>query len=93
MVEFLQPEEISVAEIMTSLNLSHSQTRTLRQQVIRETGLKRSTSSRKLIPVRMKCGVHPKKYLEKYLEFKELYLTSLDYTKKGIKKLIKMEGK
>ena len=75
---YLKPEEITLAEIMTRLNLSHSQTRTLRQQVGRETGLKRSTSSRKLIPVTMKCTVHPKKYLEKYSEFKELYLTRLD---------------
>ena len=82
---YLHPEQITLAEIMTRLNLSHSQTRTLRQQVSRETGLKRSTSSRKLIPVTMKCTVHPKKYLEKYPEFKELYLTRLDYTKKGIK--------
>ena len=82
---YLHPEQITLAEIMARLNLSHSQTRTLRQQVSRETGLKRSTSSRKLIPVTMKCTVHPKKYLEKYPEFKELYLTRLDYTKKGIK--------
>ena len=87
---YLQPEEISVAEIMNRLNLSHSQTRTLRQQVIRETGLKRSTSSRKLIPATMKSTVHPKKYLEKYPEFKELYLTRLDYTKKGIKKELEL---
>ena len=87
---YLQPEEISVAEIMNRLNLSHSQTRTLRQQVIRETGLKRSTSIRKLIPATMKCTVHPKKYLEKYPEFKELYLTRLDYTKKGIKKELEL---
>lgn len=87
---YLKPEEISVAEIMTRLNLSHSQARTLRQQVSRETGLKRSTSSRKLIPVTMKCTVHPKKYLEKYPEFKELYLTRLDYTKKGIKKELEL---
>ena len=83
---YLQPEEISVVEIMTRLNLSHSQARTLRQQVSRETGLKRSTSSRKLIPVTMKCTVHPKKYLEKYDEFKTLYLTKLDYSKEKIKK-------
>ena len=87
---YLKPEEISLAEIMTRLNLTHSQTRTLRQQVSRETGLKRSTSSRKLIPVTMKCTVHPKKYLEKYPEFKELYLTRLDYTKKGIKKELEL---
>lgn len=87
---YLQPEEISVAEIMTRLNLTHSQTRTLRQQVSRETGLKRSTSSRKLIPVTMKCTVHPKKYLEKYPEFKELYLTRLDYTKNGIKEELEL---
>lgn len=87
---YLKPEEITVAEIMTRLNLSHSQTRTLRQQVGRETGLKRSTSSRKLIPVTMKSTVHPKKYLEKYSEFKELYLTRLDYTKKGIKKELEL---
>ena len=86
---YLQPEEISVVEIMTRLNLSHSQARTLRQQVSRETGLKRDTS-RKLIPVTMKCNVHPKKYLEKYPEFKELYLTRLDYTKKGIKKELEL---
>lgn len=87
---YLQPEEISVAEIMTRLNLSHSQTRTLRQQVSRETGLKRSTSIRKLIPVTMKCTFHPKEYLEKYPEFKELYLTRLDYTKNGIKKELEL---
>lgn len=75
---------------MTRLNLTHSQTKTLRQQVGRETGLKRSTSSRKLIPVSMKYTVHPKKYLEKYPEFKELYLTRLDYTKKGIKKELEL---
>ena len=83
---YLHPEEISVAEIMTRLNLTHSQTRTLRQQVSRETGLKRSTSSRKLIPVTMKCTVHPKKYVEKYPEFEEQYLTRWEYTKKGNKK-------
>lgn len=83
---YLHPEQITLAEIMTRLNLTTSQTKTLRQQVGRETGLKRSTSSRKLIPVSMKCAVHPKKYLEKYHEFKELYLTRLDYTKKDIKK-------
>ena len=87
---YLHPEQITLAEIMTRLNLSHSQARTLRQQVSRETGLKRSTSSRKLIPVTMKCTVHPKKYLEKYPEFKELYLTRLDYTKKGIKKELEL---
>lgn len=87
---YLNPEEITLAEIMTRLNLSHSQTRTLRQQVSRETGLKRSTSSRKLIPVTMKCTVHPKKYLEKYPEFKELYLTRLDYSKKGIKEELEL---
>ena len=87
---YLHPEQITLAEIMTRLNLTHSQTRTLRQQVSRETGLKRSTSSRKLIPVTMKCTVHPKKYLEKYPEFKELYLTRLDYTKKGIKKELEL---
>ena len=87
---YLKPEEISLAEIMTRLNLTHSQARTLRQQVSRETGLKRSTSSRKLIPVTMKCTVHPKKYLEKYPEFKTLYLTRLDYTKKGIKKELEL---
>ena len=59
---YLHPEQITLAEIMTRLNLSHSQARKLRQQVSRETGLKRSTSSRKLIPVTMKCTVHPKKY-------------------------------
>lgn len=75
---------------MTRLNLTHSQTKTLRQQVSRETGLKRSTSSRKLIPATMKCTVHPKKYLEKYPEFKTLYLTRLDYTKKGIKKELEL---
>ena len=83
---YLHPEQITLAEIMTRLNLSHSQARTLRQQVSRETGLKRSTSSRKLIPVTMKCTVHPKKYLEKYDEFKTLYLTKLDYSKEKIKK-------
>lgn len=88
---YLHPEQITLAEIMTRLNLSHSQARTLRQQVSRETGLKRSTSSSgKLIPVTMKCTVHPKKYLEKYPEFKELYLTRLDYTKKGIKKELEL---
>lgn len=87
---YLHPEEITLAEIMTRLNLSHSQTRTLRQQVIRETGLKRSTSSRKLIPATTKWAVHPKKYLEKYPEFKTLYLTRLDYTKKGIKKELEL---
>lgn len=87
---YLHPEEISVAEIMTRLNLSHSQARTLRQQVSRETGLKRDTGSRKLIPVTMKCNVHPKKYLEKYPEFKELYLTRLDYTKNGIKEELEL---
>lgn len=87
---YLHPEQITLAEIMTRLNLSHSQTRTLRQQVSCETGLKRSTSSRKLIPVTMKCTVHPKKYLEKYSEFKELYLTRLDYTKKGIKEELEL---
>lgn len=87
---YLHPEQITLAEIMTRLNLSHSQTRTLRQQVNRETGLKRSTSGRKLIPVTMKCTVHPKEYLEKYSEFKELYLTRLDYTKKGIKKELEL---
>ena len=87
---YLKPEEISLSEIMTRLNLTHSQTRTLRQQVSRETGLKRSTSSRKLIPVTMKCTVHPKKYLEKYPEFKELYLTRLDYTKNGIKEELEL---
>ena len=87
---YLHPEQITLAEIMTRLNLSHSQARTLRQQVSRETGLKRDTGSRKLIPVTMKCNVHPKKYLEKYPEFKELYLTRLDYTKKGIKKELEL---
>lgn len=57
---YLHPEQITLAEIMTRLNLTHSQTKTLRQQVSRETGLKRSTSSRKLIPTTMKRGVHPK---------------------------------
>lgn len=87
---YLHPEQITLAEIMTRLNLSHSQTRTLRRQVSRETGLKRSTSSRKLIPVTMKCTVHPKKYLEKYPEFKTLYLTRLDYTKNGIKEELEL---
>lgn len=87
---YLHPEQITLAEIMTRLNLSHSQTRTLRQQVSRETGLKRSTSSRKLIPTTMKCTVHPKKYLEKYPEFKTLYLTRMDYTKKGIKEELEL---
>ena len=87
---YLHPEEITLAEIMTRLNLSHSQTRTLRQQVCEETGLKRSTSSRTLIPVTMKSSVHPKKYLEKYSEFKELYLTRLDYSKKGIKEELEL---
>lgn len=87
---YLKPEEITLAEVMTRLNLTHSQAKTLRQQVNRETGLKRSTSSRKLIPITMKRGVHPKKYLEKYPEFKTLYLTRLDYTKKGIKKELEL---
>lgn len=87
---YLHPEEITLAEIMTRLNLTSSQTRTLRQQVGCETGLKRSTSSRKLIPVTMKCGVHPREYLEKYSEFKTLYLTRLDYTKKGIKEELEL---
>lgn len=87
---YLHPKQITLAEIMTRLNLTHSQTRTLRQQVSRETGLKRSTSSRKLIPTTMKCTVHPKKYLEKYPEFKTLYLTRLDYTKKGIKEELEL---
>ena len=87
---YLKPEEITLAEVMTRLNLTHSQAKTLRQQVNRETGLKRSTSSRTLIPVTMKRGVHPKKYLEKYPEFKTLYLTRLDYTKKGIKKELEL---
>lgn len=87
---YLHPEQITLAEIMTRLNLTHSQTRTLRQQVSRETGLKRSTSSRKLIPATMKCTVHPKEYLEKYPEFKELYLTRLDYTKNGIKEELEL---
>ena len=82
---YLQPEEISVAEIMNRLNLTHSQTRTLRHQVAKETGLKRSRSNRKLVPVIPK-SVHPKKYLEKYDEFKTLYLTKLDYSKEKIKK-------
>lgn len=84
---YLKPEEITLAEIMTRLNFSHSQTRTLRQQVCEETGLKRSTSSRKLIPVTMKCTVHPKKYLEKYPEFKTLYLNN-DYNSLKIRKLL-----
>ena len=83
---YLQPEEISVAEIMNRLNLTHSQTRTLRHQVAKETGLKRSRSNRKLVPVTPKSSVHPKKYLEKYDEFKTLYLTKLDYSKEKIKK-------
>lgn len=88
---YLHPEQITLAEIMTRLNLTHSQTRTLRRQVSRETGLKRSTSSsRKLIPVTMKSNVHPKEYLEKYPEFKELYLTRLDYTKNGIKEELEL---
>lgn len=87
---YLQPEEISVAEIMNRLNLTHSQVRTLRKWVGKETGFKRSTSSRKLIPVTMKCTVHPKEYLKKYSEFKELYLTRLDYTKNGIKKELEL---
>lgn len=37
------------------------------------------------IPVTPK-SVHPKKYLEKYDEFKTLYLTKLDYSKEKIKK-------
>ena len=83
---YLQPEEISVAEIMNRLNLTHSQTRTLRHQVAEETGLKRSRSNRsKLVPV-TKSSVYPKKYLEKYDEFKTLYLTKLDYSKEEIKK-------
>lgn len=87
---YLHPEQITLVEIMARLNLTYSQTRTLRQQVSRETGLKRSTSSRKLIPTTMKCTVHPKKYLEKYPEFKTLYLTRLDYTKKGIKEELEL---
>lgn len=82
---YLHPEQITLAEIMTRLNLSHSQTRTLRQQVSCETGLKRSTSSRTLIPVTMKCAVHPKKYLEKYPEFKELYFNN-EYNSLKIRK-------
>ena len=84
---YLHPEQITLAEIMTRLNLTHSQTKTLRQQVSRETGLKRSTSSRKLIPATMKCTVHPKKYLEKYPEFKTLYLNN-DYNSLKIRKLL-----
>ena len=82
---YLHPEQITLAEIMTRLNLTSSQTRTLRLQVGHETGLKRSTSSRKLIPVSMKCGVHPKKYLEKYPEFKELYFNN-EYNSLKIRK-------
>ena len=59
--------------------------RTLRQQVCRETGLKRSQASRKLIPVAVKHGSKPKKYLEKYDKFKEIYLNRLDYSKNDIK--------
>lgn len=84
---YLHPEQITLAEIMTRLNLTHSQTRTLRQQVSCETGLKRSTSSRKLIPVTMKCTVHPKKYLEKYPEFKTLYFNN-GYNSLKIRKLL-----
>lgn len=82
---YLKPEEISLAEIMTRLNLTHSQTRTLRQQVCQETGLKRSQSSKKLIPMTVKRGSKPKKYLEKYDKFKEIYLNRLDYSKNDIK--------
>ena len=82
---YLHPEQITLAEIMTRLNLSHSQTRTLRQQVCQETGLKRSQSSKKLIPMTVKRGSKPKKYLEKYDKFKEIYLNRLDYSKNDIK--------
>ena len=81
---YLKPEEISLAEIMTRLKLTHSQVRTLRRQVCQETGFKRSRSSRKLIPATMKRGAHSKKYLEKYDKFKEIYLNRLDYSKKGL---------
>lgn len=46
---YLHPEQITLAEIMTRLNLSHSQARTLRQQVSRETGLKRNCYFNQLI--------------------------------------------
>ena len=82
---YLKPEEISLAEIKTRLNLTYSQARTLRQQVCRETGLKRNQSSKKLIPMTVKRGSKPKKYLEKYDKFKEIYLNRLDYSKNDIK--------
>ena len=87
---YLKPEEISLAEIMTRLNLTHSQVRTLRRHVGEETGFKRSKSSRKLISATMKRGAHSKKYLEKYDEFKELYLKRLDYSKKKMKEELKL---
>lgn len=82
---YLKPEEISLAEIKTRLNLTYSQARTLRQQVCQETGLKRNQSSKKLIPMTVKRGSKPKKYLEKYDKFKEIYLNRLDYSKNDIK--------
>lgn len=82
---YLKPEEISLAEIKTRLNLTHSQIRTLRKQVCQETGFKRSRSRRKLIPATIKRGANSKKYLEKYDKFKEIYLNRLDYSKNDIK--------
>lgn len=82
---YLKPEEISLAEIRARLNLTHSQIRTLRKQVCQETGFKRSRSTRKLVPATIKRGANSKKYLEKYPEFKELYLKRLDYSKKEMK--------
>lgn len=83
---YMQPERITVNEIMSRLNLSHAQMRNLRRQVTEETGLKRSTTDGKLIPDTINYVAPPKEYLNKYLEFKELYLTRLEYTKNGIKK-------
>lgn len=87
---YLKPEEITLSDIMTRLNLTHSQARTLRQQVCEETGLKRSTTSRKLIPATIKRGTHSKKYLERYDKFKELYLKRLDYSKKKMKEELEL---
>lgn len=87
---YLKPEEISLAEIKKRLNLTHSQVRTLRQQVCKETGLKRSTSSRKLIPATKKRGISSKKYLEKYDDFEEIYLNRLDYSKNDIKEQLEI---
>lgn len=82
---YLKPEEISLAEIKARLNLTHSQVRTLRRQVSKETGFKRSRSTRKLVPAIIEHGANSKKYLEKYSEFKELYLKRLDYSKTKMK--------